>query len=130
MGVGKFYLLSKKFIYGDGGFKRVVYMSSHLKDIMAEDFKTVCAREGDPGLLDRIADESRTVTPPEAGAPPEPPEPVAPCFWSTIEPVTVPVAPVLCGVQVMELAETQYEYFVKYGSARSPTLVTTLPEIE
>jgi hypothetical protein len=30
----------------------------------------------------------------------------------------------------MELAETQYEYFVKYGSARSPTFVTTLPEVE
>ena len=36
-------------------------MSSNLKEVMADDLKTVCEREGDPGLLDRIAD-SRSVT--------------------------------------------------------------------
>ncbi|MES0340670.1 MAG: CO dehydrogenase/CO-methylating acetyl-CoA synthase complex subunit beta, partial [Anaerolineales bacterium] len=35
MGVGKFYLTSPKFISADGGFKRVVYMSSFLKESMA-----------------------------------------------------------------------------------------------
>lgn len=61
MGVGKFYLLSPKFISADGGFKRVVWMSSVLKESMAEEFKTVASREGDPDLLGKIADE-RQVT--------------------------------------------------------------------
>ncbi len=61
MGVGKFYLISPKFISADGGFKRVVWMSSVLKQTMSDEFKAVCEREGDPDLLDRIADE-RNVT--------------------------------------------------------------------
>jgi acetyl-CoA synthase len=61
MGVGKFYLVSPKFISADGGFKRVVWMSSFLKDSMSEELKAVAEREGDPELIDRIADE-RSVT--------------------------------------------------------------------
>ena len=61
MGVGKYYLVSRKFISADGGFKRVVWMSSILKETMAEELKAVCEREGDPDLLEKIADE-RTVT--------------------------------------------------------------------
>jgi acetyl-CoA synthase len=61
MGVGKFYLISPKFISADGGFKRVVWMSSVLKATMADELKAVCEREGDPDLLDKIADE-RNVT--------------------------------------------------------------------
>lgn len=61
MGVGKYYLISPKFISADGGFKRVVWMSSVLKETMKEEFKAVCEREGDPDLLDKIADE-RSVT--------------------------------------------------------------------
>ncbi len=57
MGVGKFYLISPKFISADGGFKRIVWMSSVLKETMADEFKIVCEREGDPDLLDKIADE-------------------------------------------------------------------------
>lgn len=58
MGVGKFYLTSPKFISADGGFKRVVWMSRVLKETMAEEFKTVAEREGDPELLNKIADET------------------------------------------------------------------------
>ena len=57
MGHGKFYILSPKFISADGGFKRVVWMSSILKDQMAEQLKEVAVREGDPELIDKIADE-------------------------------------------------------------------------
>jgi acetyl-CoA synthase len=57
MGHGKFYLLSPKFISADGGFKRVVWMSSILKTQMAEQLKQVAQREGDPDLIDRICDE-------------------------------------------------------------------------
>lgn len=61
MGIGKYYLLSRKFISSDGGFKRIVWMSSILKETMGEELKLVCEREGDPDLLDKIADE-RSVT--------------------------------------------------------------------
>jgi len=58
MGVGKYYLTSPKFISADGGFKRIVWMSSFLKESMAEELAAVCEREGDPDLLDKIADET------------------------------------------------------------------------
>jgi acetyl-CoA synthase len=61
MGVGKFYLTSPKFISADGGFKRIVWMSSFLKESMAEELKAVAEREGVPDLIERIADE-RSVT--------------------------------------------------------------------
>lgn len=57
MGVGKFYLVSPKFISADGGFKRVVWMSSFLKESMADELNAVAEREGDPDLIERIADE-------------------------------------------------------------------------
>lgn len=62
MGVGKFYLLSPKFISADGGFKRVVWMSSFLKESMAEELAEVAEREGDPELIDKIADERVATT--------------------------------------------------------------------
>ncbi len=57
MGHGKFYLLSPKFISADGGFKRVVWMSSILKEQMAEQLQMVAEREGIPDLIERICDE-------------------------------------------------------------------------
>jgi acetyl-CoA synthase len=62
MGVGKYYLISPKFISADGGFKRVVWMSSYLKESMADEFQVVAEREGDPDLIDRIADERTAST--------------------------------------------------------------------
>lgn len=57
MGVGKYYLLSPKFILADGGFKRVVWMSSVLKQTMADELQAVADREGDTELISRIADD-------------------------------------------------------------------------
>jgi acetyl-CoA synthase len=62
MGHGKFYLLSPKFISADGGFKRVVWMSSFLKESMADELQKVAEREGDPDLIDKIADERVATT--------------------------------------------------------------------
>lgn len=62
MGVGKYYLTSPKFISADGGFNRVVWMSSFLKESMPEEFKAVAEREGTPDLIDRIADEREVMT--------------------------------------------------------------------
>jgi acetyl-CoA synthase len=58
MGIGKFYLTSKKFISGDGGLKRIVWMSSNLKLSMGPALEEVCVREGVPDLLARMADET------------------------------------------------------------------------
>ena len=62
MGIGKFYLTSPKFISADGGFKRIVWMSSFLKDSMADEFAAVAKREEVPDLIDRIADERVVAT--------------------------------------------------------------------
>ena len=62
MGMGKYYLTSKKFISGDGGIRRVVWMSSNLKESMRPALEEVCEREGCPGLLDKIADETVATT--------------------------------------------------------------------
>ena len=56
MGLGKYYLTSKKFLLAEGGFKRVVWLSANIKEQMAEELAEVCKREGDPDLLDKIAD--------------------------------------------------------------------------
>jgi acetyl-CoA synthase len=58
MGVGKYYLTSKKFLFSDGGFKRIVWMSSVLKQTMPEELKAAAAFAGAPELLDQIADET------------------------------------------------------------------------
>jgi len=58
MGIGRFFLTSKKFLAADGGFKRVVWMTKNLKESFAEEFKKRAEEEGVPDLLDKIADET------------------------------------------------------------------------
>jgi acetyl-CoA synthase len=62
MGIGKYFLTSKKFLAGDGGFKRIVWMSSILKDTMREELQAAAEFAGDPELLDKIADERDCTT--------------------------------------------------------------------
>jgi len=62
MGMGKYYLTSHKFISGDGGIRRVVWLSSNLKESMRPALEEICEREGVPGLLDQIADETVATT--------------------------------------------------------------------
>ena len=62
MGVGKFYLVSPKFISSDGGFKRVVWMSKNLKDSMEFELRASAEREGIPDFLDMIADGTNVTT--------------------------------------------------------------------
>jgi acetyl-CoA synthase len=57
MGHGKFYLLSNKFISAEGGLRRVVWMSSVLKESMQDELQKRCEEIGEPDLLDKIADE-------------------------------------------------------------------------
>jgi acetyl-CoA synthase len=58
MGVGRNFIISKKFLSGDGGLKRIVWMTKNLKESLKEAFQARAAEEGVPDLLDRIADES------------------------------------------------------------------------
>ena len=62
MGVGKFYIISPKFISADGGFKRVVWMSKNLKDSMEFELRASAEREGMPDFLDLIADGTNVTT--------------------------------------------------------------------
>jgi acetyl-CoA synthase len=62
MGHGKYFIVSKKFIRADGGLKRIVWMSSFLKESMAEELKEAAIRAGDPDLIDKIADERVATT--------------------------------------------------------------------
>ncbi|HET6494735.1 MAG TPA: acetyl-CoA decarbonylase/synthase complex subunit alpha/beta [Thermoleophilia bacterium] len=62
MGLGKYYLTSEKFISGDGGMPRVVWMSSFLKESMRPALEEICEAAGYPGLLDMIADETMATT--------------------------------------------------------------------
>lgn len=58
MGVGVTYLSSKKFLHGDGGIQRIVWMPKALKERIKEDFDKRAAEIGIPDLLDKIADEA------------------------------------------------------------------------
>jgi acetyl-CoA synthase len=62
LGIGKYFIISKKFIRADGGLKRIVWMSSFLKETMAAELKEAAIRAGDPDLIDKIADERVATT--------------------------------------------------------------------
>ncbi len=62
LGVGRLYALSRKFISGDGGLKRLVWMPKELKEYFAERFVQRAEEEGVPDLLDKIADETVATT--------------------------------------------------------------------
>jgi len=56
--VGRLYVVSKKFISGEGGLKRVVWMPKELKEALADKLKKRCAEIGETDLFDKIADEA------------------------------------------------------------------------
>jgi acetyl-CoA synthase len=60
MGCGKVFLTSKKFLFADGGHKRVVWMTKELKDLLAADLNKRFAEQGSPDLLSKIADDTMT----------------------------------------------------------------------
>lgn len=58
MGIGVNFITSKKFLFGDGGIKRIVWMPKALKERIKDDFQKLAEAEGVPDLLDKIADET------------------------------------------------------------------------
>jgi acetyl-CoA synthase len=62
LGVGRLYVLSKKFIAADGGLKRLLWMPKELKEFYRERFSARAREVGVPDLLDKIADETVATT--------------------------------------------------------------------
>lgn len=58
MGCGKIFLTSRKFLYADGGIKRLVWMPKELKELLGPDLKKRFEEQGVPDLMDKIADET------------------------------------------------------------------------
>ena len=62
MGVGRLYLISKKFISAEGGLKRLVWMTKELKEALADKLKERGKELGDPNLINKIADETNATS--------------------------------------------------------------------
>ena len=60
MGIGRKYLISKKFIPADGGFLRIAWMPKDLKESMREQLQQRAEHLGVPDFIDKIADETIT----------------------------------------------------------------------
>jgi len=58
MGIGRNFIVSKKFLAGDGGLRRIVWMTKNLKESLKEAIDKRTAEEGFPDLYDKIADET------------------------------------------------------------------------
>ncbi|KPU43811.1 carbon monoxide dehydrogenase/acetyl-CoA synthase subunit alpha [Oxobacter pfennigii] len=59
MGVGRRYILSKKFIKADGGLGRIVWMPKELKEYLKDEFVKRSVEEGlGEDFIDKIADET------------------------------------------------------------------------
>ncbi|MEI8242555.1 MAG: acetyl-CoA decarbonylase/synthase complex subunit alpha/beta [bacterium] len=62
LGVGRLYVLSKKFIAADGGLRRLLWMPKELKEFYRDRFSARAREVGVPDLLDKIADETVATT--------------------------------------------------------------------
>jgi len=59
MGIGKSYLISKKFVPADGGMARLVWMPKALKDLLRDQLTERAIEEGlGEDFVDKIADET------------------------------------------------------------------------
>ncbi|MBN1862292.1 MAG: CO dehydrogenase/CO-methylating acetyl-CoA synthase complex subunit beta [Dehalococcoidales bacterium] len=58
VGHGKYNICQRKFLIGDGGLLRMVWMPKALKEEISQRFKDRAAEMGVPDLFDRVADET------------------------------------------------------------------------
>jgi acetyl-CoA synthase len=58
MGIGINFITSPKFIRGDGGIRRIVWMTTEIKERIRDAFIKRAGEEGTPDLLEKIADET------------------------------------------------------------------------
>lgn len=63
MGIGRSYIVSRKFIPADGGMARIIWMPKSLKEFLKEDFIRRSVEEGlGEDFIDKVADETIGVT--------------------------------------------------------------------
>jgi acetyl-CoA synthase len=60
LGIGRLYIISRKFLLPEGGLRRIVWMSKDIKDFLGERLKRRCEEIGEPDLVNKIADETVT----------------------------------------------------------------------
>ena len=60
LGIGMRYIISKKFIGGDGGFPRIVWLTTNIKNRLREELAARAGEIGLPDFMDRVADETIT----------------------------------------------------------------------
>jgi acetyl-CoA synthase len=58
LGVGRLYVVSKKFLAADGGLPRLVWMPKELKEFLRDRLVARGTEIGIPNLVDMIADET------------------------------------------------------------------------
>jgi len=58
MGCGKIFITSKKFLFAEGGHRRLIWMPKELKELLADDLKKRFTEQNVPDLFDQIADET------------------------------------------------------------------------
>ena len=63
MGCGKVFITSRKFLFAEGGHKRLVWMPKELKDLLAADLNKRFQEQGVPDLMGKIADETIATEP-------------------------------------------------------------------
>ncbi len=68
MGCGKAFMSSRKFLFAEGGFKRLIWMPKELKNILSGDLKKRFAELGISDGLEKIADETVATNPKEIRA--------------------------------------------------------------
>ncbi|WP_461251782.1 acetyl-CoA decarbonylase/synthase complex subunit alpha/beta, partial [Treponema sp. R8-4-B8] len=61
-GCGKVFLTSRKFLFAEGGYARIVWMTKELKDLLHNDLLRRFDEQKLPGFIDQIADETVAVT--------------------------------------------------------------------
>ena len=61
-GISKNYILSDRFLQGEGGIERLVWMPSQLKEELKPRLVPLLMAKGHPDLFDKIADETTAAT--------------------------------------------------------------------
>jgi acetyl-CoA synthase len=58
LGIGRLYIVSRKFIFAEGGLARILWMPKELKEALADRIKVRAEELGLDGFIDKIADET------------------------------------------------------------------------
>jgi acetyl-CoA synthase len=62
LGIGRLYIISRKFISAEGGLVRILWMPKELKEALADRIKARAEELGIPDLYDKIGDETVATT--------------------------------------------------------------------